>query len=266
MAEPTISDLLARIEQLEGAASPGARARPRGPRRSRRLAIAVVALATLLLVPVGVFAGHQFTDVPNSQTFHTSISKARGAGFTAGCTATTFCPDAPVTRGQMAAFLVRAAGRASSDNIAGATVTVAAGEVTVAETAIKAGDVTGGTAYVKIEADLYGFIQGLDGCPCVGTFTLTLDGEDLDNPFYVNIDSLDWSPGIGLGHTSASFLAPVPTGVTSTVGIQADITRGDETMTVRCNLVATTFPFGGTGSNVSLSSGGFEPAGDTGTP
>jgi hypothetical protein len=266
MTEPTISDLLARIEQLEGAARPAPWAHLRGPRRSRRLALGVVALAALLLVPVGVYAGHQFTDVPNSQTFHASISKARGAGFTAGCTATTFCPDASVTRGQMAAFLVRAAGRASSDNIAGATVTVAAGEVTLAETTIKAGDVTGGTAYLKIEADLYGFVEGLDGCPCVGTFTLTLDGDDLDNPFYVNIDSLDWSATFGLGHTSASFLVPVPTGVTSTVGIQADITRGNETMTVRGNLLATTYPFAGDGTNVSLSSSAFEPAGEPDMP
>ncbi len=52
------------------------------------------------------FAG-PFTDIGGS-IFVNDILWLYDAGITTGCSATTFCPDAPVTRGQMAAFLDRA--------------------------------------------------------------------------------------------------------------------------------------------------------------
>ena len=54
-------------------------------------------------------AGDQdhFTDDDNS-TFQDDINRLRHAGITTGCTPTAYCPDQPVTRGQMAAFLYRA--------------------------------------------------------------------------------------------------------------------------------------------------------------
>ncbi len=48
-----------------------------------------------------------FTDVPATHPFFNYIQKLKDLGITSGCTATTFCPDAPVTRGQMAAFVIR---------------------------------------------------------------------------------------------------------------------------------------------------------------
>jgi hypothetical protein len=48
-----------------------------------------------------------FTD-DNGSSHEQSINRVRAAGITSGCTATTYCPTAPVTRGQMAAFLQRA--------------------------------------------------------------------------------------------------------------------------------------------------------------
>ncbi len=56
--------------------------------------------------PVTV-ATSPFTDIADSQ-FKFDIEWLWREGITSGCTATTFCPDAPVTRGQMAAFLSRA--------------------------------------------------------------------------------------------------------------------------------------------------------------
>ena len=50
-----------------------------------------------------------FTD-DNGTTFEASINRLAASGITKGCTATTFCPTADVTRGQMAAFLHRAFG------------------------------------------------------------------------------------------------------------------------------------------------------------
>ncbi|MEZ4224311.1 MAG: S-layer homology domain-containing protein [Polyangiaceae bacterium] len=51
-----------------------------------------------------------FTDVPKTSTYYASVEAAAAAGITKGCSATEFCPDSPVTRAQMAAFLVRARG------------------------------------------------------------------------------------------------------------------------------------------------------------
>jgi hypothetical protein len=48
-----------------------------------------------------------FTDVPATHPQFPHIQKMRELGYTAGCTATTYCPNDPVTRGQMAAFIVR---------------------------------------------------------------------------------------------------------------------------------------------------------------
>jgi hypothetical protein len=49
-----------------------------------------------------------FTDVPVSHPFATWIEQLAREGITGGCGSTTYCPDATVTRGQMAVFLVRA--------------------------------------------------------------------------------------------------------------------------------------------------------------
>ena len=48
-----------------------------------------------------------FTDDAGS-THQVAINRVAAAGITTGCTATTYCPRLPVTRGQMAAFLHRA--------------------------------------------------------------------------------------------------------------------------------------------------------------
>lgn len=51
-----------------------------------------------------------FTDVPIGHPFFQEVQALFGSGITNGCTPTTFCPQDPVTRGQMAAFLSRALG------------------------------------------------------------------------------------------------------------------------------------------------------------
>jgi SpoIID/LytB domain protein len=51
----------------------------------------------------------RFTDVTGG-VHAAAIEAIAAAGITQGCTATSFCPDAPVTRDQMASFLARALG------------------------------------------------------------------------------------------------------------------------------------------------------------
>jgi len=52
-------------------------------------------------------ASQRFTDVSPMNVFYPFIDRLWVRGITVGCGGTNFCPADPVTRGQMAAFLVR---------------------------------------------------------------------------------------------------------------------------------------------------------------
>jgi hypothetical protein len=51
-----------------------------------------------------------FTDVPTSHPFFRYIEALAASGVTGGCGGGKYCPDAPLTRGQMAVFLSKALG------------------------------------------------------------------------------------------------------------------------------------------------------------
>jgi len=51
-----------------------------------------------------------FADVPDSHPFSQFIEALAASGITGGCGSGNFCPDNPLTRGQMAAFLSKALG------------------------------------------------------------------------------------------------------------------------------------------------------------
>ncbi len=48
-----------------------------------------------------------FTDVPASSPFFKFVQKLKDLGITSGCSTTLFCPDDPVTRGEMAVFVIQ---------------------------------------------------------------------------------------------------------------------------------------------------------------
>ncbi len=84
---------------------------PKHGKASLRGLVAVGVIA-LLMVPVGVWAADQFTDVPDTHVFHSDIGWLADNGITLGCNPPTndhYCPSDNVTRGQMAAFLHRSA-------------------------------------------------------------------------------------------------------------------------------------------------------------
>jgi all-beta uncharacterized protein/S-layer family protein len=58
-----------------------------------------------------VYQGIDFADVPPSHLFYTEIGKLAARGVTLGCGSGNFCPEATVTREQMAAFIIRALGQ-----------------------------------------------------------------------------------------------------------------------------------------------------------
>jgi len=49
-----------------------------------------------------------FNDVPQSHAFHGSVERIVRDGITSGCAGGNYCPDSPITRAQMAVFLLRA--------------------------------------------------------------------------------------------------------------------------------------------------------------
>ena len=51
-----------------------------------------------------------FNDVPTNHPFFQFIEALANAGITGGCGSGNYCPDNPVTRGQMAVFLAKALG------------------------------------------------------------------------------------------------------------------------------------------------------------
>jgi S-layer homology domain len=55
-------------------------------------------------------AAATFSDVPTSHPFFQFVEALADSGITAGCGTGIYCPDAPLTRGQMAVFLAKALG------------------------------------------------------------------------------------------------------------------------------------------------------------
>ncbi len=74
----------------------------------RSLAITLFVALSLLLFSLGAFAFHDFSDVDSAAFYHDDVHWLKEIGITLGCGGTLFCPNDPVTRGQMAAFLHRA--------------------------------------------------------------------------------------------------------------------------------------------------------------
>ncbi len=110
---PRSNEFFAFIEGLaEAGITGGCSANP--PRFCPDLAVTRDQMAVFLLrgrhgagyVPPAA-TGTKFTDVPLGQPFAAWIEQLANEGITGGCGATTYCPDAALTRGQVAVFLLR---------------------------------------------------------------------------------------------------------------------------------------------------------------
>lgn len=81
---------------------------PPNPLPNPRTASLIIAGQRVALIQRPAPSSAPFEDVSASHPFAEFIQLIRYSGITAGCSATQFCPDAPTTRAQMAAFIVRA--------------------------------------------------------------------------------------------------------------------------------------------------------------
>ena len=171
-------------------------------RRSRRRLIAAGVVTLLLALPVGVYASHDFSDVPTSNTFHAVISTLYGSRITGGCGSGKYCPNASVTRGQMAAFLVRGLGRMATVEDGAdddwAELTQPSGNPgvdphpygVVAPVSFRHGGGAGGTAYVYASGTLNVWTDEAGVCPCeVQAFLFNNDTGEFSQTYFGMIGS-----------------------------------------------------------------------------
>ncbi len=209
-------------------------------RSMRRLTVVGIA-ALMLAVPVAVSASHVFSDVPTSNTFHTQIARLVGAGITGGCGSGKYCPNDPVTRGQMAAFFNRGLGRGTEGIFAiddWDDLVLEEGAI-VSEADMISGGGGGGTGHVLGTGYLTLWTNEPGVCPCevqltlynptTGDFSPTVfdaiggdavptDDTDLEGPFWeatVNISYLFTVPS-GSNQTYQLISKVVPTTTPST--------------------------------------------------
>lgn len=211
-------------------------------RRRTRLMAAAVAVATVLAVtPIALAA--TFGDVPVGNIFREDISRVADAGIAAGCGGGNYCPKANVTREQMAAFLQRSAGRVS---FADFDYNLTDGQVyTVRTVGVRAGNVTGGTALVRVTASWEAWSSQATGFPYEVTATL-IHGLDVLGTAKTQITSAVGSYSARSG--TLDWVVQVPTGVNELFSIQFQRTLGAQFVGIKGTLVAEYIPFLGDGS------------------
>lgn len=182
--------------------------------RGRRLSLVVVTALILLLAPVVALAGHNFTDVPNSNPFHGDIAVFKDAGITAGCGGGNFCPKDNVTREQMAAFFNRGLPRVSEAS-RGVTLNLTDTPQEVMAITVRAGNITGGTAYVKVDVSVTARTPSNTGCPCAAQFTIPLEGTAQTLELAGNLTGANTS----FENASFSFVRQIPTGTPVTIAV-----------------------------------------------
>ncbi len=131
----------------------------------------IVATTALIVAPLTAIASHSFTDVPDTNTFHSDIAWLADAGVTKGCNPpanTEFCPNDNVSRGQMSAFLRRL----SENKVVDAATAVNADHAT---TAVNADHAT-----TAVNADHATTAVNADHATTAGDAD-TVDGSDADD-------------------------------------------------------------------------------------
>ena len=77
-------------------------------RRVSAVLIVLTVIAVSTIVTAAAQNPQRFSDVPADHYAYEAVEWAATTGITSGCTATTFCPDDPLTRGHVVTFLYRA--------------------------------------------------------------------------------------------------------------------------------------------------------------
>jgi hypothetical protein len=215
----------------------------------RRVLVALVAVA--LALPAAAYASHQFTDVPDGHTFHGDIGKAKGAGLTAGCTPSSFCPDANVSRGQMTAFLNRGLGRIARSDIS-ASITSGT-QQTGGTVTLRAGNPSGGTQIIYLIASVHATTTAA-GCPCELALNIrTSGGAGLGGVHYLDVPAPPAGDAISDENATVQAMIVVPTGVQQTFNFTiAQVYGTNVDIDIAGEFNALAVPFDGLGGNPVL--------------
>lgn len=217
--------------------------RPSLPRRRRARFIAVATLGLALILPATALASHVFSDVPNTMSGHNAIAAVAGARITVGCTPTTYCPTANVTREQMAIFLQRGLSRvAGAQDLAAGTLTDV--DETQNSMTMTIGGNSGGTQFVKVDASFTGEVQDATGCPCTIFVYIRTDSGWSSEGTGVTVNSEGWYSGA----TTLTF--PADTGTTETIFTTA-VQDSTGVISIYTDMSAISGAFGSAGTDVA---------------
>jgi hypothetical protein len=166
-------------------------------------------------------ASHQFTDVPDGHQFHTEIGAIADAGITGGKTCEppgtppTFCPNEPVVRQAIAAFMHRGFGRAGYGE-GGAPLTETPTDLAIV--VIDVGGVPGGTQFVQLYGTAGAQVNDATVCPCTSEFTISQDGVgDISQSHFVTNDQTE---SVHIQSAAVTVAVAVPSGTTQTFRLQ----------------------------------------------
>lgn len=215
--------------------------RPRMPRRRRSKVAVGAVLALSLVLPATVLANHLFSDVPTTMSGHAAIEAVADARITVGCTPTTYCPTAPVTREQMAIFLQRALPRiAGAQDLVGSLVTGT--EATQNSVVLRIGGSAGGTQFVKADVSFTAEVVDATGCPCQAFVYITTNTGLTSEGTVITLD------GVGFESGNATLSFPAATGTNVTISATAVLEGGGEVY-IYADMSAISGAFGSTGTD-----------------
>jgi len=236
-----IAELRRELDDLAASSAAGSNqppsntSRPQLRRRGIRRAVVFAVMAVALAVPGAVIANHQFSDVPNSNTFHNSISNIKIAGITGGCGGTKYCPSAGVTRGQMAAFLNRGLARGNVFLGFGTGLTGSYG--TVVEGTI----LTPGAGYILANAASMAYTSDASTCPC-NIRTILYNAADNHYSFFYETTMPTFAAGDRSAAISNTYVFPVDAGGAHTIALQMNET-GTANLAADASLTLVWVPF-----------------------
>jgi hypothetical protein len=217
--------------------------------RRGRVIIAFVLVAGVVAVPTA-WAAHIFTDVPDSSPHHADVARIAGAGITAGCTPTLYCPSDPVRRDQMASFLGHGLGRVATTPAGGFAPLTDVGWTTLNTLTITTGGVPGQTGFVKLDAAVSARIQTTTGCPCGAQFKILNVTDDTESDHYFTHNAaIGLGSSFGFDSTGLTWVVQVQTGTTYTFAIQGRREDSAASVSGRGVLTALYAPFGSQGSS-----------------
>lgn len=242
-----------------------------GSRRRLRFALLTTIACLLPLVPLTLFAANPFTDLNSGSVHNGDIDTAYNLGIVNGVSGTSYKPNDPVTREQMASFLARTA---AFDRVAFAAFTSAGADADLGAGPSKdymtvnltvPGRTNGQPIYVRVSFTGYAFAKSTDtgvqnpGCPCILRGELRMDdgGKQIVTRSVLGANPLDFvgTPGAG-GVADADrrdfsgsvvFLA-TPGEHTFTMSVTREIGTAENVGFAFGNMQAEVMPFGGAGT------------------